>query len=271
MKGRFRPFLRIAAHPFFVTSVGFLSGVRPMRCFPVLSSYGKGLTLPLAKMKKCEVIMIQIAPSLLACDFAEMGAAVRAVDAAGADALHLDVMDGLFVPNISFGLPVVEALRPHTALPFDVHLMIVDPERYIERFATAGADWITVHFEACREPAAVLAAIRAHGCRAGLSIKPGTAPEEIFPLLSLCDMVLVMTVEPGFGGQSLIPSCLEKIPVLKAEISRQGLSVPIEVDGGVNGKTVAAVRAAGADILVAGSSVFGADDKAAAISLLRGE
>lgn len=214
--------------------------------------------------------MIRIAPSLLACDFAEMGAAVRAVEAAGADALHLDVMDGVFVPNISFGLPVIEALRSHTRLPFDVHLMIVDPERYIERFAKVGADWITVHYEACSDPAAVLRTIRENGCLAGLSIKPNTAPEEIFPLLPLCDMILVMTVEPGFGGQSLIPECLGKISVLRAELARIGHTAAIEVDGGVNGKTVDAVREAGAEILVAGSSVFGAADMAAAIQALRG-
>ena len=215
--------------------------------------------------------MIRIAPSLLACDFAEMGAAVRAVDTAGADALHLDVMDGTFVPNISFGLPVVEALRPHTHLPFDVHLMIVEPERYLERFAKAGADWITVHYEACADPRAALTAIRELGCLSGLSIKPGTPPEEILPCLPYCDLVLIMTVEPGFGGQALIPECLEKIPYLKREIARLGLRTVIEVDGGINRKTVAAVRAAGADILVAGSSVFGASDMAAAIAELRDE
>lgn len=215
--------------------------------------------------------MILIAPSLLACDFAEMGAAVRAVEAAGADALHLDVMDGLFVPNMSFGLPVIRALRPHTKIPFDVHLMITDPDRYIKSFAEGGADWITVHYEACRDAGITLSAIRALGCRAGLSIKPNTEPSEIYPLLPLCDYILVMTVEPGFGGQSLIPECLEKIAVLKTEISRRGLDIPIEVDGGVNEKTVAAVRDAGADILVAGSSVFGAADMAAAIRMLRGE
>ena len=215
--------------------------------------------------------MIRIAPSLLACDFAEMGAAVRAVEAAGADALHLDVMDGVFVPNISFGLPVIEALRSHTSLPFDVHLMITNPDRYLEHFAKVGADWITVHYEACEDPAATLRAIRALGCRAGLSIKPKTSPEEIYPLLPLCDMILVMTVEPGFGGQALIPECVDKIPVLRTELRRIGHNADIEVDGGVNGKTVASVRAAGADILVAGSSVFGADDMAAAMRSLRGE
>ena len=211
-----------------------------------------------------------IAPSLLACDFAEMGAAVRTIDAAGADAVHLDVMDGTFVPNISFGLPVIAALRKHTKLPFDVHLMIVEPARYITRFAEAGADWITVHYEACADPAATLAAIRAAGCRAGLSIKPATSAEEIFDLLSRCDMVLVMTVEPGFGGQALIPECLEKVSAVKAEAARRGLSVLLEVDGGITPETAVAARMAGAEILVAGSSVFRAEDKCAAMDALRG-
>ena len=215
--------------------------------------------------------MIHIAPSLLACDFSAMGAAVRAVDAAGADALHLDVMDGLFVPNISFGLPVIKALRAHTKLPFDVHLMIVNPERYLERFAEVGADWITVHYEATEDPAAALKAIRKLSCRAGLSVKPATPIEEIYPLLPYCDMVLIMTVEPGFGGQALIPACLDKARALSAEIARQGLSVKIEADGGINEKTAAAVREAGVDIMVAGSSVFGAEDMKAAMDVLRHE
>ncbi len=213
--------------------------------------------------------MIQIAPSLLACDFSNMGDAVRAVEAAGADALHLDVMDGLFVPNISFGLPVIEALRKHTKLPFDVHLMIVDPDRYIERFAKAGADWITVHYEATEDPASTLGAIRALGCRAGLSIKPATDPSAIFSLLPLCDMVLVMTVEPGFGGQSLMPDCLLKVTALKTELAKIGHEIPIQVDGGIKRSTAPAAILAGAEILVAGSSVFGASDMAAEIDALR--
>ena len=214
--------------------------------------------------------MIHIAPSMLACDFAEMGAAIRAIDVAGADAVHLDVMDGMFVPNISFGLPVIAALRSHTKLPFDVHLMINEPIRYLERFRDAGADWITVHYEACADVAATLRAIRALGCRAGLSIKPNTAAEEIFPLLPDCDMVLVMTVEPGFGGQALIPACVDKLAVLKEKIVADGLPVLLEVDGGVNESTAKDVREAGADILVAGSSVFRAADKRAAMDALRG-
>ena len=214
--------------------------------------------------------MLQIAPSMLACDFAEMGAAVRAIDAAGADAVHLDVMDGMFVPNISFGLPVIAALRPHTKLPFDVHLMINEPARYLERFRDAGADWITVHYEACADVKATLLAIRALGCRAGLSIKPNTAAEEIYPLLPYCDMVLVMTVEPGFGGQALIPACIGKLAVLKKKIVADGLAVLLEVDGGINEKTAVDAGNAGADILVAGSSVFRAEDKRAAMNALRG-
>ena len=214
--------------------------------------------------------MLQIAPSMLACDFAEMGAAIRAIDAAGADAVHLDVMDGMFVPNISFGLPVIAALRPHTKLPFDVHLMISEPARYLERFRDAGADWITVHYEACADAKATLSAIRALGCRAGLSIKPNTAAEEIYPLLPYCDMVLVMTVEPGFGGQALIPACVDKLAVLKKKILADGLDILLEVDGGINEKTAALASAAGADILVAGSSVFRAEDKRAAMNALRG-
>jgi ribulose-phosphate 3-epimerase len=214
--------------------------------------------------------MLQIAPSMLACDFAEMGAAIRAIDAAGADAVHLDVMDGMFVPNISFGLPVIAALRPHTKLPFDVHLMINEPARYLERFRDAGADWITVHYEACADAKATLSAIRALGCRAGLSIKPNTAAEEIYPLLPYCDMVLVMTVEPGFGGQALIPACVDKLAVLKKKILADGLDILLEVDGGINEKTAALASAAGADILVAGSSVFRAEDKRAAMNALRG-
>lgn len=215
--------------------------------------------------------MIHIAPSMLACDFAEMGAAVRAIDTAGADAVHLDVMDGLFVPNISFGLPVIAALRPHTKLPFDVHLMIDEPIRYIERFRDAGADWITVHYEACADIKATLSAIRELGCRAGLSIKPNTAAEEVYPLLPYCDMVLVMTVEPGFGGQPLIPACIDKLSALKKEIVKQGVSVYLEVDGGINEATARDAVAAGADILVAGSSVFRAADKRAAMDALRGK
>ena len=215
--------------------------------------------------------MTRIAPSLLSCDFDEMGAAIRKITAAGADVAHLDVMDGLFVPNISFGIPVIAALRKHTEIPFDVHLMIERPERYIDRFVAAGADWVTIHYEATEDPTAALEAIRAAGKIAGLSIKPATPIEAILPILPHCDMILVMTVEPGFGGQSLIPECLDKVSLLKKEIAARGLDIFIEVDGGINEKTAALARKAGADVLVAGSSVFGAADMKAAIDALRGE
>ncbi len=216
--------------------------------------------------------MIMVSPSLLSSDFARMGEDVRKVTAAGADALHLDVMDGMFVPNITFGPCVVEAIRPYSDLPFDVHLMIESPERYIERFIEAGADWITVHYEACRDINVALDTIRLHGKRVGLSVKPKTPVEEIYPLLDRCDMILIMTVEPGFGGQAFIPYTLEKIKALREELSRRGLSdIAIEVDGGINPETAKQAVEAGADILVAGSAVFRASDMAGAIAALRGE
>ncbi len=215
--------------------------------------------------------MIRIAPSILACDFAHMGDAVMEIDKAGADAVHLDVMDGLFVPNLSFGYSVIAALRPYTDLPFDVHLMIDRPERYIPQFIEAGADWVTIHYEATSDPAAALRMIREAGKLAGLSIKPATPPEAIFSLLPLCDFVLVMTVEPGFGGQSMIPECLKKVTRLKEEIKKQELTVFLEVDGGISPKTAKVARDAGSDVLVAGSSVFGAADMAAAMDQLRYE
>ncbi len=213
--------------------------------------------------------MIQIAPSLLSCNFATMGEDVRAVDAAGADAHHLDVMDGVFVPNISFGLPVVKAIRPYSDLPFDVHLMIVNPEKYVERFIDAGADWVTIHYEATDKVRETLKTIRSLGKKAGLSLKPKTPAEAIFPYLDDCDMVLVMSVEPGFGGQSFMPESLEKTRLIKAEIERRGGGIDIEIDGGINEKTAPLVKEAGAEILVAGSSVFGKPSMAEAIRVLR--
>ena len=215
--------------------------------------------------------MTYIAPSVLSCDFANMGEACRAIDVAGADAVHLDVMDGHFVPNLSFGYSVIAALRPYTKLPFDVHLMIDRPERYLDKFIAVGADWVTIHYEATEKVEECLRTIRAAGKKAGLSIKPATKPEEIYHLLPLCDFILVMTVEPGFGGQSLIPECLDKVAVLKKEIAARGLSIFIEVDGGINEKTAPRAREVGSDVMVAGSSVFGAKDMAAAMRTLRGE
>ena len=206
---------------------------------------------------------------MLACDFAHMGEDAELMAKAGVDALHLDVMDGVFVPNISFGTPLIESLRRVSNIPFDVHLMIVEPERYIERFIDAGADWVTVHVEACADVTVALDTIRLRGKRVGLSLKPNTPIESILPYLDKCDYILVMTVEPGYGGQALIPAVLDKIKALRAEIDRRKLALDIEVDGGVNMKTAHDVIAAGANILVAGSAVFGAENPAEAVELLR--
>lgn len=213
--------------------------------------------------------MIRIAPSVLACDFSKLGEEVREIAAAGADMIHLDVMDGIFVPNISFGFPVIESVRDKTDVPFDVHLMIAAPERYLERFLAAGADSITFHCEACEDIPVALDTVRLHGKRVALSVKPGTPIETVYPYLESCDMILVMTVEPGYGGQKLIPETLDKIRALRKEIDRRALSVEIQADGGINEETAPAVIAAGADILVAGSAVFRAKDRRAAIDALR--
>ena len=213
--------------------------------------------------------MIKISPSILACDFSRLYEEIKSVEAAGADMLHLDVMDGMFVTNISFGIPVIESIRSITNMVFDVHLMIEKPERYIKRFVDAGADIITVHFEAVSDPEAVLDDIRAHGVKASISVKPGTPVEKVFPILKKCDMVLVMTVEPGYGGQALITETLDKIYALKQEIISQGLDVDIEVDGGINADNAHLAVAKGANVLVAGSSVFKAVDRKKAIESLR--
>ena len=213
--------------------------------------------------------MIKISPSMLAADFTKLGEELADIERAGADMVHLDVMDGVFVTNISFGLPVVAALRNVSAMVFDVHLMIVDPEKYVARFADAGADVITFHYEATKDTAATLKMIRDKGVRAAVSVKPGTPIEEIYPYLDLCDMVLVMTVEPGYGGQKLIPETLEKVRKLRAEIIKRGLNLDIQVDGGINDKNAHEAVAAGANILVAGSAVFKAKDRKLAIDALR--
>ena len=213
--------------------------------------------------------MIKISPSMLAADFTKLGEELADIERAGADMVHLDVMDGVFVTNISFGLPVVAALRNVSTMVFDVHLMIVDPEKYVARFADAGADIITFHYEATKDTAATLKMIRDKGVRAAVSVKPGTPIEEIYPYLDLCDMVLVMTVEPGYGGQELIPETLEKVRKLRAEIIKRGLNLDIQVDGGINDKNAHEAIAAGANILVAGSAVFKAKDRKLAIDALR--
>ena len=213
--------------------------------------------------------MTKISPSVLAADFTRLGEELLDIERAGADMVHLDVMDGVFVTNISFGLPVIEALRKKSSIIFDVHLMIVEPEKYVARFVDAGADIVTFHHEATKDTAAVLKMIREKGAKAAVSVKPGTPVEDIYPYLELCDMVLIMTVEPGYGGQALIPETLEKVRKLKAEIDKRGLSVDIQVDGGINADNAPLAKKAGANILVAGSSVFKAQDRKAAIDVLR--
>ncbi len=213
--------------------------------------------------------MIYVSPSVLSCDFAKLGAEVADIQKCGADMAHLDVMDGMFVTNMSFGFPIIESLRKATDIIFDVHLMIAAPERYVERFAKAGADIITFHYEASEDSAALLKKIRALGKKAAISVKPATPIEVLYPLLPLCDMVLVMTVEPGYGGQALIPETLQKVKALRAEIERQGLSVDIQVDGGIHAGNAKDAIAAGANVLVAGSAVFGAKDRAEAIRALK--
>lgn len=213
---------------------------------------------------------VKIAPSLLSCDFTKMGDELRDMERIGADWAHLDVMDGHFVTNLTFGLPVIAALRPVSTIPFDVHLMIEAPEKYIDRYIDAGADILTVHLEACRDVLSALRAIRARGCKAGLSIRPGTPASAVFPYLTEADMILVMTVEPGYGGQKLIPECLDKIGEIKKLAAEMGKEILVEVDGGINAGNAATVRGAGADVLVAGSAVFGSPDRAAAVRALRG-
>lgn len=215
---------------------------------------------------------IKISPSLLSADFAHLGAEAKKMERSGADWLHVDVMDGHFVPNITIGAPVVKSLRRETTLPLDIHLMIDDPGRFVDDFADAGADILTFHLEAVqdeREARGLLEDIKKRGVRPAVSIKPGTPAEKVFPLLDLASMVLIMTVEPGFGGQSLIESTLEKVTQLRAECDRRALPTDLEVDGGIQAGNIARAARAGANVFVAGSAIFGAPDPAAAIRALR--
>lgn len=213
--------------------------------------------------------MIKISPSVLAADLSRLCDEVLEIEKAGADMVHLDVMDGMFVTNMSFGNPVIEALRDKTDMVFDVHLMIEAPERYIDRFIDAGADILTFHYEACADSLAALKHIRERGVKAAISVKPKTPVSAIYDLLEYCDMVLIMTVEPGYGGQSLIPECLDKVATLRAEIERRGLNIDIQVDGGINANNAPVAIKKGATVLVAGSSVFKATDRKQAIDNLR--
>ena len=205
------------------------------------------------------MMQIKLAPSILSADFANLARDVKIAVDAGAEYVHVDVMDGHFVPNITIGAPVVKSLRKATDATLDVHLMISDPDKYLDDFIAAGSDIITVHFESNGDTAEQLKRIRAAGVRAAVVIKPKTPVSDILPLLPLCDMVLIMTVEPGFGGQGFIPECMDKIRELRKAISEGGYNCELEIDGGAKLNNTADIVAAGADVIVAGSAVFGGD------------
>ena len=212
---------------------------------------------------------MKIAPSLLSCDFSKMGDEIKRMDACGADWMHLDVMDGHFVPNITFGAPVIRAVRGYSDKPFDVHLMISDPLKYADDFIDAGADIITFHIECDSDIQQTIDKIKSRNVKVGLVLKPNTPASAVFPYLKDLDLVLVMTVEPGFGGQSFMADMLPKVSEIKAEAKRLGIDMPVEVDGGIGADTIAQAAGAGVDICVAGTAVFKAEDAAKAISDLK--
>ncbi|WP_054949937.1 ribulose-phosphate 3-epimerase [Numidum massiliense] len=213
--------------------------------------------------------MILTAPSILSADFARLGEEISDVEQGGADWIHIDVMDGHFVPNITIGPLIVDAVRPHTELPLDVHLMIENPDQYIPAFKASGANWITVHAEACPHLHRTIHLVKAQGAKAGVALNPATPLSAIEYVLDDLDMVLLMTVNPGFGGQSFIPNVLPKIRALRQMAEAGGLDLRIQVDGGINAATAQAVVAHGADVLVAGSYVFGATDRQARLNALK--
>ena len=213
---------------------------------------------------------VQIAPSILSADFSKMGEEILSLEKAGADIVHCDVMDGVFVNNITFGIKMVEDIRKLTSLPLDCHLMIVNPEKHVERFAKAGADYITVHYEACKDNLKeVLSLIKSTGVKCGAVINPDTPVDAIKEVLPLCDMVLVMSVFPGFGGQKFIPECLGKLRELRTLLDGLGKEILLEIDGGVHAGNVEEIKGAGADVIVAGSAVFNAVDRAEMIAKLK--
>lgn len=214
--------------------------------------------------------MVKIAPSILSADFARLGDEIIAVEKAGADYIHVDVMDGHFVPNITIGPLIVEAIRPITKLPLDVHLMIENPDQYIEAFAKAGADYITVHVEACKHLHRTIHLIKSFGIKSGVVLNPATPVDTIQHIIEDIDMVLLMSVNPGFGGQSFIPEVLPKIRKVKEMAEAKGKELEIEIDGGVNPETAKLCMEAGANVLVAGSAIYNQEDYAKAISLIRG-
>lgn len=213
--------------------------------------------------------MIKVSPSILSCDYSKMGEEFKRMEECGADWLHIDVMDGHFVPNITLGAPIVKCMRKCSSLVFDVHLMISDPKKYIPDFVKAGADIITFHIESDSPAEETIDLIRSLGCKAALSVKPKTPVEVVFPYLEKLSMVLVMTVEPGFGGQSFMADMLDKVKVLRAECEKRGLDTDIQVDGGINEQNAGLAVLSGANVLVAGSAVFGSKDAKATIASLK--
>lgn len=213
---------------------------------------------------------VKIAPSILSADFSKMGEEVKSLEQNGADVVHCDVMDGVFVNNITFGIKMVEDLRKNTSLPLDCHLMIVHPEKYVERFAKAGADIITVHYEACKDNLKeTLELIKSTGKKCGAVINPDTPVSAIESVIPICDMVLVMSVFPGFGGQKFIADVLDKVRAIRAIVEKTGKEIDVEIDGGITADNVAEAISAGANVIVAGSAVFKASDRKQAIASLR--
>jgi ribulose-phosphate 3-epimerase len=208
----------------------------------------------------------KIAPSILSADFARLGEEIRRVEAAGADLIHFDVMDGHFVPNLSIGIPVLESVRKVTRLPLDAHLMIENPERYLDAFVKAGADSLSVHAEVCPDLREIAKQIHALGVRAAVGINPETSPDRVLAAADHFDMILVMSVHPGFGGQSFIPESVEKLRIIREELDRRGLTIDVQIDGGIKVDNIATVAAAGANVFVSGSGIFGKPDYAAIIA-----